>query len=114
MTELEAKDLFGPFEQNDEEKVTPEKRMGADVMDKPVFPCFTEVAHPSHYTAGKIECIEALQSALVGLKGMEAFCTGNAIKYLWRWKHKGGVTDLKKAAWYIDRLAKCAERKDAD
>ena len=114
MTEVEAKDLFGPFEQNDEEKVTPEKRMGANAMGKPVFPCFSEVAHPSHYTAGKIECIDALESALVGLQGVKAFCTGNAIKYLWRWQHKGGVNDLKKAAWYIDRLVSYVESKDAD
>jgi hypothetical protein len=32
---------------------------------------------------------------------------GNAIKYLWRADLKGGVEDLQKARWYIDReLAK--------
>ena len=31
-------------------------------------------------------------------------CTGNAIKYLWRWKQKNGVEDLRKAKWYISRL----------
>ena len=29
---------------------------------------------------------------------------GNTIKYLWRWKNKGGIEDLKKAQWYQDRL----------
>jgi len=62
------------------------------------------VNHPSHYTAGAIECIDALAAATVGLEGLEAVCTANAIKYLWRWKHKGGVEDLRKAKWYIDRL----------
>jgi hypothetical protein len=62
------------------------------------------VNHPSHYTAGKVECIDALESATVGLSGIEAVCTANAIKYLWRWKHKGGVEDLRKAVWYINRL----------
>lgn len=42
------------------------------------------VNHPAHYTAGGIECIEALKSATVGLEGIEAVCTANAIKYLWR------------------------------
>lgn len=103
MTEIEAKDLFGPFE--DEEKIMPEKRMGvANPAAGPSIPDYAIVAHPSHYTAGKIECIDGLESALVGLKGVEAFCTGNAIKYLWRWKHKGGKEDLMKAAWYINWL----------
>lgn len=32
------------------------------------------------------------------------FFEGNAIKYLTRWKEKGGVEDLKKARHYIDKL----------
>ena len=70
------------------------------------------VAHPSHYTAGKVECIDGIESALTGLEGMEAFCTGCAIKYLWRWKRKGGKQDLAKAKWYIDRML--ADEKAAD
>lgn len=62
------------------------------------------VNHPSHYTAGKIECIDALEAATEGLAGIEAVCTANSIKYLWRWKHKNGVEDLKKAQWYINKL----------
>ena len=48
------------------------------------------VNHPNHYTQGSVECIEALKAATSNLKGIEAICTANAIKYLWR--------------WYIDRL----------
>ena len=62
------------------------------------------VNHPAHYTAGQIECIDALESATTGLYGIEAICTANAIKYLWRWKLKNGVQDLEKAKWYIDKL----------
>lgn len=62
------------------------------------------VNHPNHYTNGKIECIDALESATSGLLGIEAVCTANAIKYLWRWKHKNGVQDLQKAIFYINRL----------
>lgn len=64
------------------------------------------VNHPSHYTAGGIECIDALKAATVGLTGIEAVCTANAIKYLWRQSRKNGVEDLKKAIWYIERLIK--------
>jgi hypothetical protein len=63
------------------------------------------VNHPPHYTQGGIECIDAIKAATEGLDGFEGYCTGNAIKYLWRWKHKSGVEDLKKADWYIRKLA---------
>lgn len=62
------------------------------------------VNHPAHYHCGDIECIDAIKAATPGLTGYEGFLVGNAIKYLWRWKHKGGVTDLEKSRWYIDRL----------
>lgn len=64
------------------------------------------VNHPSHYTQGGIECIDAIKAATVGLTGIEAVCTGNAIKYLWRWKFKNGVEDIRKAIWYLKRLSK--------
>lgn len=60
------------------------------------------VNHPAHYTQGDIECIYAIKSALGN--GFEAFCCGNAIKYIWRHNAKGGVEDLKKAQWYLSRV----------
>lgn len=63
------------------------------------------VNHPPHYE-GKVECIDALESATAGLEGIEAVDTANAIKYLWRWKKKNGKEDLKKAIWYIKHLLK--------
>jgi hypothetical protein len=30
-----------------------------------------------------------------------SFDMGNAFKYLWRYEHKNGAEDLKKAIWYI-------------
>lgn len=62
------------------------------------------VNHPAHYNTGGVECIEGLAAATSGLEGIEAFCTANAIKYLWRWKWKNGVEDLDKAIWYINYL----------
>ena len=63
-----------------------------------------EVNHPSHYTAGSIECIDAIAAACTGLEGIDAACTANIIKYVWRWKRKGGVKDLEKAKWYLQHL----------
>jgi hypothetical protein len=64
------------------------------------------VNHPSHYNQGGIECIDCIKSAIVGKVGIEAFCVGNAIKYLFRYEEKNGIEDVKKARWYIDRLIK--------
>ena len=61
------------------------------------------VNSPQHYQ-GKVECIDCIESATAGLNGIEAFCTGNAIKYLYRWKRKNGIEDLKKAKYYIDKI----------
>ena len=71
-----------------------------------------QVNHPAHYTAGKVECIDALEAATEGLTGIKAVCTGNAIKYLWRWSRKGGVEDLKKAVFYINHLIKSLEAEE--
>jgi len=68
--------------------------------------------NPDHYQRDGIECIDAIKAAVQNLTGDEAYCTGNAIKYLWRWKEKGGKTDLKKAMWYINDMI--AEIEDAE
>jgi hypothetical protein len=64
------------------------------------------VNHPSHYVQGDIEAIDAIKAATTGLEGIEAVCTGNVLKYMWRWKFKNGIEDLKKAQWYIEHLIK--------
>jgi len=60
--------------------------------------------NPSHYKQGGIECIEAIKAATGD--GFPDYLRGNVMKYLWRYKEKGGVDDLKKSAWYLDRLLK--------
>lgn len=62
------------------------------------------VNSPSHYTQGGIECIEAIESAVVNKSGLEAFLVGNVIKYLWRYEAKGGTQDIEKAKWYLNKL----------
>jgi hypothetical protein len=69
------------------------------------------VNHPSHYTQGAIECIEAIKEATKGLLGIEAVCTANIIKYVWRWKLKNGIEDLKKAEFYLKYLIKEVSNK---
>ena len=62
--------------------------------------------NPSHYKNGKVECIDALESATVNKTGLEAVCTANVIKYLWRYEDKNGLEDVKKAQWYLEKLIK--------
>lgn len=61
------------------------------------------VKKPGHYTYGRYECIDIIEDILAGASGPEAFLIGNAIKYLWRFRHKNGTEDLEKARWYLDR-----------
>ena len=61
------------------------------------------VNSPDHYTKGGIECIEAIQAALTA-EEFRGYCKGNALKYVWRERHKGGTESLEKAAWYLDYL----------
>lgn len=69
------------------------------------------VDHPKYYS-GKVECIDAMAAATEHLNGLEALCTGIAIKYLWRWKKKNGVQDLKKCVWYINRMIEEIEKNN--
>jgi hypothetical protein len=71
------------------------------------------VNSPSHYTGGSIECIDAIEEATKGLEGIEATDTGNVLKYMWRWKRKNGLEDLRKANWYLNHLIKKLETKEA-
>ncbi len=68
--------------------------------------------NPQHYKNGKVECIDALESATVNKTGIEAVCTANVIKYLWRYEDKNGLEDVKKAQWYLERLIKTLEEKE--
>ena len=68
------------------------------------------VNHPTHYTRGGIECIDAIEAALSSQTDpVAAFLTGQSLKYLWRWPSKNGLEDLRKARWYLDRLIKRLE-----
>lgn len=66
------------------------------------------VNHPEHYTSGGIECIDAIRASL-GMKEFADYCKGNVIKYVWRYRHKNGVEDLKKARVYLNWMIEAEE-----
>lgn len=80
----------------------------------------TAVDHPSHYTSGGIECIDAMKAMLTGYEQKQIqtkfywhFLAGQVLKYLWRWPLKERpLQDLKKARWYLDRLIEDVENQD--
>ncbi len=68
------------------------------------------VNNPSHYTTGGIECIDAMQ-AMLSRDEFIGYLRGNVFKYQWRYQHKNGVEDLKKAQWYANRLIELEQSK---
>ena len=56
------------------------------------------VNHPPHYrSANGLEAIDVIEAFGLG------FRLGNVVKYVLRAPNKGGVEDLKKARWYLNR-----------
>ena len=62
-----------------------------------------QVNHPAHYTAGAVECIDAIEASMTPIAFL-GYCKGNALKYIWRYEQKGSVESLRKAIWYLNKL----------
>ena len=71
-----------------------------------------DAINPSHYKQGKVECIDAIESATVNKTGLEAVCVAHVIKYLWRYEAKNGLEDVRKAQWYLAKLIDYLEAKN--
>lgn len=56
------------------------------------------VNSPDHYTQGDIEVIDYI------LDQKFDYLEGNVIKYVSRYRNKGGIEDLRKAKWYLVKL----------
>ena len=70
------------------------------------------VNHPKHYQSKNgLEVIDVIDAFTDDLTGMEAVCTGNALKYICRWKNKNGIEDIKKAIWYPNKLIEVKENE---
>lgn len=60
------------------------------------------VNHPSHYSNGKIECIDAMIAAK-GIFKTIVFCETNAFKYNWRQGKKDKDSqEVAKQLWYLN------------
>lgn len=95
------------------------------------------VKSPSHYTRGGMECADALRAMMaaddygrvaeaselnpydpgltsVPVPPMGFYWLGCAFKYLWRWRWKGGRTDLEKCRRCVELLIEECYGKEAD
>ncbi len=60
----------------------------------------------THYTKQGIQTWDYIAANQIG------YFEGNVIKYVSRWKQKGGVEDLRKAQHYLSKLIELELRKD--
>ena len=76
----------------------------ADIMND-------NVSSPKHYSLNHkgIECIDAMEAALTP-EEFKGYLHGNIIKYIWRYKYKNGLEDLKKGQWYLNKLIATEEK----
>lgn len=65
---------------------------------------FDKVTAPSHYYKNGVWCEDMIKAITSNLTGFESVCVANIVKYLWRYKEKNGIEDVKKARKYNDML----------
>ena len=62
-----------------------------------------DVESPFHYNKGNIECIDAIEAASTK-EEFEGYVRANVLKYVWRFRYKDNIKDLRKAKWYLEKL----------
>ena len=69
------------------------------------------VNHPKHYTSSPARCTCGQPIECIQITEHMSFTVGNAVKYLWRADLKGGVEDLRKAVFYLQREIQRREKE---
>lgn len=76
----------------------------ARIRDDVVQATKSDAVNPQHYKQGRVEVIDIIEDAVEGADPFEAVCQANVLKYALRYRHKNGVTDLRKMLWYGEKL----------
>lgn len=76
----------------------------ADQLIKPKETVLGTQVGGDHYTRQKIQPVQYIWANNLG------FSEGNVVKYVTRWKFKGGVKDLEKARHHLDLLIEEVKR----
>lgn len=72
--------------------------------------------NPDYYLSKSpdgVSCWNAIESA-TGQSGFEAYCIGCIIKYLWRFREKNGIEDLRKCQQYLCFLIESVSRGEGN
>lgn len=81
----------------------------AEKMGSTVDSEFDPVTNPSHYAGHTgIDCKAALESML-GTEAYVSHMQACVFKYIWRWRDKNGIEDLKKARECIDNMIRAID-----
>ncbi len=73
------------------------------------------VNHPEHYKLNKeFEVIDIIDSHVDGINdGREAVYSSHVLRYILRYRQKGGLESLKKAQWYLNRQIDYMEERQS-
>lgn len=71
------------------------------VATEPTTPKFSVIDKPEHYVSDGLEVIDVIDAFV---ESPVSAYHANVIKYVLRWRNKGGVEDLRKARWYLNRM----------
>lgn len=74
------------------------------VWQKPSFAAGYDAVNPPHYSRRVIEPWDYVAANKLG------YFEGNAIKYITRWRDKNGITDLRKAVRFLEKLIEVEEK----
>ena len=66
---------------------------------------------PAHYAGDGMQVIDAIK-AFFGEREYIGFLWGNVVKYVLRYRKKGGIEDLEKAQWYLNKLIEAETAKE--
>lgn len=77
-----------------------------ETWQKPSFTTGYDAVNPPHYSRRAIEPWDYVAANKLG------YFEGNAIKYITRWKDKNGITDLRKAIRFLEKLIEVAEAEE--
>lgn len=81
----------------------------AEKMTSTVDSEFDPVTKPSHYAGHTgIDCKTAVESML-GTEGYVSHMQACVFEYIWRWRYKNGIEDIKKARECIDNMIRAIE-----
>jgi hypothetical protein len=87
------------------------KEVTEDINKVKTFGQFSIVDKPYHYNTGEIEAIDYIKDNMPR-EAFIGYLEGSVKKYAHRWRYKGGVEDLEKATWYLNKLVETLKERD--